>query len=166
MPSIKTTIGSQGVVAEAGSGTEITANTSNLGVSPYTLYVTTCTALTTSITTGGVYVVSSSGSGPKQIQFPTAASVPGSIFIVRAGSADAHSITSSAGEAQGARVFCAISGSNAGATSPVLSGSEYLLAGNDGAVGTGQIGNSVAFICDGRNFCRMAGSGSWLFKGV
>lgn len=166
MSSIKTTIGVNGVVEEEGSGTEVSANTSNLGISPYRLHVTACTALTTSLTVGGVYTVSSSGSGAKQVRFPLASSVPGAIFIVRALSADAHSLTSSASEAQGARVFCAISGSMLGGTSLVLSGSEYLLAGNDGAAGTGQIGNSVAFICDGRNFCRMAGSGSWLFKGV
>lgn len=164
--SIKTTIGADGVVEEVGNGAVVVPNTANLGISPYTLNVTACTALTTSITVGGVYTVSSSGSGAKQIQFPTAASVPGAIFIVRAASADAHSITSSAGESQGARVFCAVSGSTLGGASPVLSGSEYILAGNDGAIGTGQIGNSVAFICDGVNFCRMAGSGSWLFKGV
>lgn len=137
----KVTITSTGLnQTKEGSGLEITAA---LTQSPK--YDVTALTAATTLTVGGVYTIA--GSGALAVTLPTAASVPGSIFTVRAASAHAHFLTGSA-EAMGTTAL----------TDGTNKGSKLALAA--------AVGNSVTLVSDGKNFCVMANSGSLTLSGA
>lgn len=137
----KVTISSTGLnQTKAGTGLEITTPLTQ--TPSYT--VTALTAAST-LTAGGVFTVS--GTTALAVTLPAAASVPGSIFTLRSLSADAHFFTGSA-ETNGTTAL----------TDGTSKGSKLALAA--------AVGNSVTVICDGKNFCVMAKSGSLAFSGT
>ena len=159
--AVKTSIGSTGVVQSDGSGLEVIADTSNVGVSPYRLPVNALSANTT-LSVPGAYTITSSTGGAKTVTLPLAANSAGGIFVFRSLSNDTHVITCSQ-ETAGVKALCAMTGSgyaNQG-TIQSLSGSGFnMLASTSGA------GVSAVFICDGANFCLIGGSGSFTFTGI
>ena len=124
----------------AGSGLEIT---SPLTQSPK--YDVTALTAATTLTVGGVYTIA--GSGALAVTLPLAANVPGSVFTLRNASAHAHFLTGSA-EAAGTTAL----------TDGTSKGSKLALAA--------AVGNSVTLVCDGKNFCVMANSGSLTLSGT
>ena len=141
MPKV-TIDGSKGLVQETGSGFEV-----NSSISLSSLPTTSVVAKSAAETIGspGVYTLSSSVAAITMVM-PTAASVPGGVFVFRSTSAHAHALTGSL-EADGVKVFAG----QAGAT-PDGHGSKIALDSAEGS--------SVALVSDGKSFLVMAASGS------
>jgi len=137
----------QGLVQQSGSGVEINSSVT-FSASPNTS-VNALTADTT-LQTGGVYTVSSTGA--LTLTMPLASAVPGATFVVRSLSAHAHALTGSQ-EANGTLVFAGMPGAT-----PANQGSKLSLP----AV----VGSSVALISDGNSFLVMAASGSAAISGT
>jgi hypothetical protein len=132
-----------GSVTIAGAKTQVTALTS---------------AATLDLTQAGVITVS--GSSALTFVMPTAASCPGSMFVVRSLSNYAHVLTGSQ-ETNGTKVFTLLaSGSSA------VNGSALTLAlGGVAGAATGG-GPSVALLSDGKNFLVLGSSGSVALSGT
>lgn len=115
--------------------------------------VTALTAASTmSLSQAGVVTVS--GSSALTFVMPTAASCPGSMFVVRNLSNLGHVLTGSQ-ESNGKLVFSLLaSGSN------VFRGSALTMPVAGAAHATGGGGTSVALVSDGVNFLVIGGSGS------
>lgn len=121
--------------------------------------VTALTAASTmSLAQAGVITVS--GSSALTFVMPTAASCPGSMFVVRSLSNYAHVLTGSQ-ESNGTKVFSLLaSGSSA------VRGSALTLAlGGAAGAATGG-GPSVALVSDGANFLVIGSSGSVALSGT
>ena len=141
----KTIIDSRGVVTSPGSGTTIAGiATLNSGIRSFPKVQ----LLNFTASTGGVYTMSgSTGTGVLTGTLPLAASVPGSMFVFRCTSADAHVISASNVVTADDQLICGVTASHGG----VLVGSELKLPAT--------IGASVSFVSDGFNFCVIGGSG-------
>jgi hypothetical protein len=147
---MKTTISdAKGVVSE-GSGNGLQVDTTVTLASSPSLSLTALTSDTT-LTAGGVYTIS--GNSPVVVTMPLAATVPGSLFIFRNASATAHKLTGSQ-ESNGTLVFAgsAGTGNNSG----------------HGSAATFQaiLGNSSAYLSDGKSFILTAVSGTMTFNGT
>jgi len=154
--SISTTIDSTlGVVSTIDAAGSTTAGTITVG-GLKTQVVALSTAGTISLSQAGVITISGSGGSGSPLTFvmPTAASCPGSMFVVRSISNHAHVLTGSQ-EANGTRVFAALaSGSNTARGSALT----FPVAA---PFGSATVGNaSVALVSDGANFLVIGASGS------
>lgn len=131
MPKITYTA-AKGLVQEAGTG----ASFESL---PYTPVQTVSQTGNVTITSPGVYVLSSSTGGAHVATLPPEAAFPGANFIFRLGSADAFTVvaTNIAG-----RVGLAPTGDGTTLTFPAT------------------IGTSAVLVSDGLSYCLVAGSGS------
>jgi hypothetical protein len=140
---VSTDVAGAGSVTLAGVKTQITPLT---------------TASTLSLQQAGVVTVS--GSAVLTFVMPTAASCPGSMFVVRSLSNHAHVLTGSQ-ESNGTKVFSLLaSGSSA------VNGSALTLAlGGTAGAATGG-GPSVALLSDGKNFLVIGSSGSVALSGT
>ena len=120
------------------------------------------TALTTdqtlSLSQAGVVTVS--GSAALTYVMPTAASCPGSMFVVRSLSNYAHILTGSQ-ETSGTKVFSLLASGSSAVNGSALT---LALAGAPGAATGG--GPSVALISDGKNFLVIGSSGSVTLSGT
>ena len=152
--SVNTTIdGTLGVVStDVTSGGSVTLGAVKQQVTALT------TAQTLSLSQAGVVTVS--GSSALTFVMPTAASCPGSMFVVRSLSNYAHVLTGSQ-ETNGTKVFALLaSGSSA------VAGSALTLAvGGAAGAATGG-GPSVALVSDGKNFLVIGSSGSVALSGT
>ncbi len=101
----------------------------------------------------GVYLLNKSDAN-LTVVMPTAASVPGGVFIFRQanGSPRTHFLTGSA-EVSGKKVFCGQSGAN-----PDTSGTKLTFPALQNS--------SVTLISDGFNFCLAAASGSMIIDSI
>ncbi len=131
MPKLTYTA-AKGLVQEAGSGISFESL-------PFTPVQTVGLTANVTITSPGVYVLSSSTGGAKSATLPAEAAFPGANFIFRVGSADAHTVvaTNIAG-----RVGLAPTGDGTTLTFPAT------------------IGTSAVLVSDGLSYCLVAGSGS------
>lgn len=110
------------------------------------------TASTLSLAQAGV--VTLSGSAALTFVMPTAASCPGSMFVVRTTSNHAHVLTGSQ-EVNGTKVFSILASGSATNNGSALT---FPLAGAAGTPTGG--GPSVALLSDGKNFLVIGASGS------
>lgn len=143
----------QGLVQTEGSGVEFRSSVSiNSSVSMTSLPTAVISLKTdpSTIVTPGVYNLNYDVPGTWIM--PTAASVPGGIFVFRTSDGSNHSLTGSQ-ETSGTKVFAGMPGAT-----PDNNGSKLTLAS-----GTNR---SVALISDGVSFLVMASSGSCSISGT
>lgn len=147
MPKVTYTA-AQGLVQSAGSGVSLTVGSGGLTFdsSPVLAASTTTTATSLTASLPGLYILSAPSS-PVVVKMPLASSVPGGVFIFRAGTAQTHSLTGSA-EAPGTMVFC----------SAITHGSAATM--------TAVVGNSMIATSDGKNFIINGSSGSVSYSGT
>jgi len=145
MPKVKIN-NKKGLVQEGGSGVD-------LEVSP-TLSTHTLSKATT-LTQGGFYILSASdGQTAVTYTMPAASKNPGSMFIFRIGSADAHVLTAS--------TVAATAGTFQGGYTGLTAGDA---ASGDSLTFPAVVGCSVAMVSDGRQYLLLNGSGSLTFAG-
>ena len=135
----------QGLYQTTGTGIELTSDSLSFAALP-TSPVQPIVAGAT-VTSPGVYTIA--GGSPTTVVMPTAASVPGGVFVFRAASAQRHLLTGSL-EVGGTKVF----------SDATNRGSELKFAAGV------SIGDSVSLISDGKNFTVMSQSGSYGLAGA
>ena len=137
---------SQGLVTQGGSG--VSFNTSDITMGGFPAVSVQDLSDSTTVTSPGVYTLSKAGASA--IVMPLASSFPGGLFVFRSTTNQTHYLTGSA-EADGTKVFAGQAGATPDGQSWQLN---FPAAGN-------RIGTSVSLLCDGKNFCIMAASGSF-----
>ena len=133
----------RGLIQEAGSGIQFESTP----FTPVQSLSTGSSGGNATISGPGVYLFNAGGAATGSM--PLASAYPGAMFIVRAGSSHAYSLTGSA-EAQGVKVFTDAA---------------------DGKIGSkltldNILGSSVALVSDGKSYLIMASSGSLTVAGT
>ena len=162
--TIDTTQGVVSTVVQSAGSLTLTADTVTLAGSSVTLgavkqQVTALTAgATLSLQQAGVVTIT--GSAIQTLVMPTAASCPGSMFVVRSLSNHPHVLTGSQ-EAAGTKVFSLLASGSSAVNGSALT---FALGGAVGAAIGG--GTSVALVSDGKNFLVLGSSGSVALSGT
>jgi len=133
----------RGLIQESGSGIQF----ETMPFSPVQALSTASNGGDATVSAPGVYLFNAGGAATGSM--PLASAYPGSMFIIRAGSAHAYSLTGSA-EAVGTKVFTDAA---------------------DGKIGSkltlnNILGSSVALVSDGKSYLIMASSGSLTVGGT
>ena len=149
MPKIKFTNG-KGLVTSAGSGATFTVGDAGFTLDVLPKSTVSAKSAATTFIQPGAYTLSSSAVLTGTM--PLASSVPGGIFVFRAGSAHAHVLTASA-EDNGTLAFV-----HGGLNMTGSHGSKLAL--------TAAVGNSVSLLSDGLSFCVLTQSGTLTIDGT